>query len=636
MDFQAFKKLVGIIEVGKQLPDSVYVHISALSTLPAELSSIVVRIATALKIPDEAWNVIKFNKRDFKVTLLNYPAFEEDSYPALHQSYTIDLEKLNVRKSDYSNSDNPPILHRKETFVDETYPLANLFKDITEEGVKIGLYENTRNIGFKQNWLRLIKKKGYFLNDEGRISPLSEKPTSQEKSDFQGEIDRHLTAIDRNQLSQPMQILARHNYLAGEYSVLDYGCGKGDDLRELEAHGIDCSGWDPVHNPEGELINSDIVNLGFVLNVIEERSERDETLKRAFEYADKMLIVSVMIAGDSVISQFKQYKDGVITSRNTFQKYYAQSEFRHYVESVLEENTIPVGQGIFLVFKDKIEEQAFLIERQHIRRSWKQKTQREIKLQRPKIQKNIIEKNLELFTDFWESCLELGRVPANDEFEFSQQIRKVAGSHAKAHQALVKHYGDNLFEEAHRKRREDLLVYFALGLFEKRKPQSRMPDQLKRDIKAFFSSYTSAVDEARELLFSVGDTEVVEETCLEAYKRFGCGELQEGHSYTFDKELLGDAPVLLRIYIGCATQLYGDIDEMHLIKAHFTSGKVSLMKYEGWTEETPHLVERIKIKMRDQDVDFFDYVGKHSPPPLTNKRQYLSDNVEEGAVGDAG
>ena len=623
MDFATFKESVRKVEVGKQLPDAVYVHISALSTLPEELSSVVIRIATALKISDEAWNVIKLNKRDFKVTLLNYPEFEGDSYPALHQSYTIDLEKLSVRKSDYSNSDNPPILHRKETFVENTYPLASLFKEITEEGEKIGLYEKTRNIGFKQNWLRLIKKKGYFLDDEGRLQPLTEKPSSLEMSDFQGDVDRHLTAIDRNQLSQPMQILARHNYLAGEYSVLDYGCGKGDDLRELEAHGIDCSGWDPVHNSEGELINSDIVNLGFVLNVIEERSERDETLRRAFEYADKIFIVSVMIAGESVINQFKQYKDGVITSRNTFQKYYAQSEFRHYIETTLEDNAIPVGQGIFIVFKDKIEEQVFLVDRQHIRRSWKQKTQREIKLHQPRLKKDILEKNIELFTDFWETCLELGRIPANDEFEFSDQIRRVAGSHAKAHQALVNHFGDELFSESHQKRREDLIVYFALSLFEKRKAQSKMPASLKRDIKAFFNSYTSAVDEAREHLFSVGNPEIVEEACLEAYKRFKCGELQDGHSYTFHKVLLGEAPVLLRIYIGCAAQLYGDLDDIQLIKAHFTSGKVSLMGYKEWESETPYLIERIKIKMRDQDVDFFDYVGKYSPPPLPNKHLYV-------------
>ena len=619
MDFSVFNELVKQVQIGKQLPDAVYLHASAIGTLPKELSIIVVKIAGALKISDDAWNVIKFSKRDFRLTLLNYPDFEKDSYPELHQSYTIDLEQLSVRKSDYSNSENPPILHRKETFVTGEYPHVELFRAITLEGEQIGLYENTRNIGFKQSWLRLIKRKGYFINAKGRLEPLSLKASDTEKSDYEGEVKRHLTAIDRSQLSRPLQILARHNYLSGEYSLLDYGCGKGDDIRELEAHGINCSGWDPVHNPEGELTPSDIVNLGFVLNVIEDRGERDETLRRAFEYTQKVLVVSVMIAGDSVIGQFKQFKDGVITSRNTFQKYYAQSEFRHYIESTLEENSIPIGQGIFLVFKDKLEEQIYLAERQHIRRSWKQKTQREIQREEPRVRADIIENNIELFSDFWEACLQLGRIPANDEFDFSEQIRKVAGSHARAHKALVRHFGDELFTEAHQKRRGDLLVYFALGLFEKRKPQSKMPAGLRRDLKAFFGSYSSAVDEATSLLYSVGDPSLVEETCLEAYKNFGCGELQAGHSYTFYKDLLAEAPVLLRIYIGCATQLYGELDDIQLIKAHFTSGKVSLMGYRDWESETPYLIERIKIKMRDQEVDFFDYVGKYAPPPLPNK-----------------
>lgn len=628
MDFPTFKSLVKEISIGKKLPDSIYVHVSALGSTPLELTDAVLKITTALEISDNAWNIVKFNKRDFKITLLNYPSFENDSYPPLHQSYTVDLQKLSLRKADYSTSENPPILHRKELFVDSTYPLFDLFSEITKEGERIGLYENTRNIGFKQNWLRLIKSKGYFLNDRGSLEPLTEKKnTSLEKSNFTGEIDRHLTAIDRNKLSQPMQILARHNYLSGDYSVLDYGCGKGDDLREIEAHGINCSGWDPVHNPEGELINSDIVNLGFVLNVIEDRPERDETLRRAYEYADKLLMVSVMIAGESIISQFKQFKDGVITSRNTFQKYYSQSEFRYYLDTTLNDNSIPVGQGIFLVFKDKIEEQLFLVERQNIRRTWKQKTQREIKLNKPFVKKDVIEKNIELFTDFWDMCLELGRVPANDEFEFSDQIRKCAGSHAKAHNALVTHFGDELFKEAHEKRKEDLLVYFALGLFEKRKAQSKMPTSLKRDIKAFFESYTSAIDSATNLLFSVGNPAVVEQTCLEAYNRFGCGELLDGHSYIFHKELLGYAPVLLRVYIGCASQLYGELEDVQLIKAHFRSGKVSLLGYKDWNSATPYLIERVKIKMRDQDIDFFDYIGKYNPPPLMNKKDFINKKL---------
>lgn len=626
MDFKRFKKLVSQIQVGKSLPDSIYVHISAISAVPEEATSLIFKISDALKIPDNDWNILKLYKRDYKVAFLSYPTFDNDSYPSLQHSYTVDLAKLSMRKSEYGKSGNPPILHRKETFVDDSYPLRQLFIDITQEGEAIGLYENTRSIGFKENWEKLISNKGYFLDESGRLQlKANQEPTLlSNEVPIDGEIHRHKTAIDRNQLSQPVNILARHNYLNGEYSFLDYGCGKGDDLRELEAHGIDASGWDPVHNPEGQLIASDLVNLGFVLNVIEDKEERTETLKRAWEYTDKLLIVSVMIASDSIISQFTPYKDGVVTSRKTFQKYYSQGEFRYYLENSLNEQATPIGQGIFIVFKDKEEEQHFLLERQHIHRSWNQKTARVITEHQRAIKPDLIEKHIELFTDFWETCLDLGRIPANDEFEFSDRLRQVAGSHNKAHHALVEHFGNELFEEANQKRRDDLLVYFALSLFEKRQAQTHMPISLKRDIKAFFNSYTAATDESRELLFSVGDNAVIEKACEDAYEQFECGEMQLGHSYTFLKELLSEAPKELRIYIGCATQLYGDLEDIQLIKAHITSGKVSLMGYKNWGSDTPLLIERIKIKMREQDIDFFDYAGNFQPQPLDNKDLYIS------------
>ncbi|MEW7972782.1 MAG: DNA phosphorothioation-associated putative methyltransferase [Candidatus Thiodiazotropha endolucinida] len=620
MDFDHYKNIVKNINAGKQLPDSVYIHESAKEELPKEIISILTKIASALKISPSDWNIIKLYKRDFRVAFLSYPEFETYSYPALKHSYTVDLTKLSMRKASYEKSDNPPILHRKETFVKENFPLTPVFKEITAEGEKIGLYENTRNIGFRKNWERLISNKGYYLDEEGRIHPKADINYSEAAPISEViEVERHKTAIDRNQLSSPMQILARHNYLNGEFTVLDYGCGKGDDLRELEAHGIDVSGWDPVHFPDGELVNSDIVNLGFVLNVIEDREERNETLRSAWEYTDKLLIVSVMIAGESVIRQFTPYKDGIITSRKTFQKYYSQAEIRSYVEITLDENAVAIGQGIFIVFKDKMEEQLFLMERQHVRRDWQQKTQRQISTREPALRKDIIDKHLELFTDFWETSLELGRIPANNEFEYSVQIRRVAGSHNKAHQVLINHFGSELFDEAQKKRKDDLLVYFTLGLFGKRKPQTKMPDSLKRDIKYFYSSYNDAIEQSRKALFAVGDPNLIEEACYKAYEQVKSGELTEGHSYTFRKEYLGDLPPELRIYIGCATQLYGDFENFHLIKAHMTSGKVSIMRYDDWSKEVPLLVERIKIKMRDQDVDFFDYGDKFEPPPLPNK-----------------
>ena len=212
---------------------------------------------------------------------------------------------------------------------------------------------------------------------------------------------------------------------------------------------------------------------GIDINVIEERNERNETIKSAFSYAEKMIVISAMVAGESVIRQFTPYKDGIITSRNTFQKYFTQAELKGYIESVLKESAIAVGQGIFVVFKDKLEEQLFLIDRQNTRKQWRQRTFKvRESIDSTEKAKRIIDRNLPLFTDFWHQCLELGRIPANSEFDFSEDIRRLIGSHNKAHQALINYFGEEAFTDAEGRKKEDLIVYFALGMFEKRKYQT--------------------------------------------------------------------------------------------------------------------------------------------------------------------
>ncbi len=625
IDFPRYQSLVKAVSVGKQLPDAVYVHKSAICKVPEELATLTLQMAKTFEIQENEWNIVKLFKRAYKITFLNYPRFDEYAYPELHHSFTVDLQRFSVRKANYSKSENPPILHRKEAFVSEDHPHYTLFKEITCEGEKEGLYEVTRNIGFKKHWERLIATKGCFLDDSGRLHKKGKSTkTIPSIGISHNKIERHKTAIARNKLSTPMQILARHGYLDGNYSVLDYGCGKGDDIRELESHGIDVTGWDPIHRPDGELKKCDIVNLGFVLNVIENINERKETLIKAFSYAKKVFIASVMVAGENIIRRFTPYKDGVITSRNTFQRYYTQSEFKEYLESSLNQSAIAVGQGTFLIFKDKLEEQLFLFERQHIRRNWKQLTVREARTQTKQVTRNLIEKHKEIFSDFWETTLDLGRIPANSEFEFSERIRSIAGSHKKAFDALKDYFGEETYLTAQQARRNDLLVYFALGKFARRKPYNKMPDNMKRDIKAFFNNYTSAIEESTKLLFSVGNPRVIEEKAAEAYKQHPIGEFTEGHSWIIPKKLLTDLPPELRIYVGCACQLYGDIDDIHLIKIHFVSGKVSLLKYDDFDKQEPLLLQRIKIKLRQLDIDFFDYGGEYPAEPLKNKELFTN------------
>ncbi|MCG9753040.1 DNA phosphorothioation-associated putative methyltransferase [Vibrio brasiliensis] len=622
MNEELFAELIAKIKVGKQLPDAIYIHKDAFSALPTVLSQFIPAIANAVSLDEENWNLVKLFKKEFRLSLLHYPDFYTDSYPALKQSLNVDLSKLSHKIMSYEGSDNPPILHRKETMVLPESEHFEHFTALTQEGENAGLYENSRLIGFKRSWENLIARHGYDLVD-GRLFRRSAVMAIEESG-----IDRHKTALVRHELSAPMKTLVKHGYLEGSHSIFDYGCGRGDDLRELEAHGLDAIGWDPNFQPDNDKVESDIVNLGFVLNVIEEQDERLEALLGAWELADKLLVVSVMLANESYIAQFKPYKDGVITSRNTFQKYYTQSEIKAYIERSLQEDAITVAPGIFYIFKDKLEEQLYLQSKYKRHHKWQQLTSPEPIEAKDKA-KLLITQHHDLFNNFWNSCLELGRIPANDEFEQSEQVRELIGSHKKVFSLLQEMFDTTEFEQAEKKRKEDLLLYFAMGLFEKRKPYTQQPESLKRDIKALFDDYKTALNLSAELLFAIAETDLIKKQCEKAHQQLPASLLNEGHSLILHRDYIEDLPLLLRVYVGAGLQMYGELDEeIDLIKIHITSGKLTLTAYDDYEKSVPFLVERIKIKMAEQDIDFFDYVNEQRRPPLLNKHLYMPVNHE--------
>jgi DNA phosphorothioation-associated putative methyltransferase len=175
MDFPTYKKLTKSIPIGKHLPDAIYLHVSALSAIPDALQTLLSESIQNQQLQQFEYQVVKFAKRDFKLSLLCYPGFFEQAFPVLNHSCTIDLAKGSYRLVSYLDSENPPILHRKETMLLAEHSDIPKYRALTEACEQAGLFENTKTIGFKRNWERLIKRKGYQLVD-GELRLLADKP----------------------------------------------------------------------------------------------------------------------------------------------------------------------------------------------------------------------------------------------------------------------------------------------------------------------------------------------------------------------------------------------------------------------------------------------------------------------------
>jgi len=150
-----------------------------------------------------------------------------------------------------------------------------------------------------------------------------------------------------------------------------------------------------------------------------------------------------------------------------------------------------------------------------------------------------------------------------------------------------------------------------------------MPISLQRDIRAFFEKPSIAHDLAKQALFSIADTELVGLACENARGKLFCGRLLGNSYFTFYAPLLRDLPPILRIYIGCAAQLYGDLANTHLIKVHVDSSKVTFLHYDRFDGYLPTLKERVKVNLRNQTVNFFTYTNPNRRQPLLYKGDYL-------------
>lgn len=608
--------------IGKIVGGDIYVHQDAISHASPEVQN---AMALALKSTDKEqdrdYNVVRFSKRRNTVSLLLYDAFFEEPFPVLQHSIVVNLSTKTTTHRDYLSSKNPPVLHRKELLLAPDHPSAANAYAVTELLEEAGLFSDAHLIGTWQAWRRRLEESGFgwLLSNSNERDQKITGVTNRPKN-----VARHRTAISRYVLSRPMQFLEKHGYLDSQHTIFDYGCGKGDDLRGLKDMGVNAAGWDPHFRPAAEQIPSDIVNLGYVINVIEEKPERLETVQNAYQLCERLLVVSAQLLSANP-GEHKIYKDGLLTSRGTFQKYFSHQELKDFILEALQVTPIAVAPGIYFVFKNEIAEQDFLEARQRARA-----------FSRPRIyiprlsasekRQEIYDRHKESLEAFWGAWLELARPPTADELNFDLKDLLVEfGSIRRISSFLITFNGDETIRESAQERVNDLLVYFALNLFSGRPRYKEQSPRMQRDIKAFFRNLSTAIDEARALLFSIREVDLISAEC-QAAADVGIGFLDQNHSLTLHSSQVNLLSPLLRVYIGCASTLYGDVENSDLVKIHINSGKLSVMSYEAFNDSPlPLLRERVKIKMREQDIDFFDYGDDFPSPYLFEKSKYLPE-----------
>jgi DNA phosphorothioation-associated putative methyltransferase len=618
MDFEDYQSAIAQIRFGKRVGTSVYFHESCVCELPSTIADITTEIAELAGQSRFRFNVFKLDTRTPLVSLLNYPGFFEEAFPTLLQSAIWDRSSNSLNIRDYPSLDSRPVLHRKELLLPSDHTRIEEFAALTEMSEQVGLFADPSRIGRHGFWSSVLEDKkievvGHSLyRSDGR-------PVELQESDVN--VLRYRTALKRNRLSVPIQLLYKYELIDEQTTLFDYGCGRGDDIRQLSDLGVMARGWDPHYLPDEDKCQADVVNLGYVVNVIEDVEERRKVISDAFSYANRLLVVSALTGSANYSSKASPYKDGVLTSTGTFQRYYQPNELAELIRSSIDGDPISVAPGVMFAFADEQAEQSFVARRISRRQS-----------ARVRPLYNSVD---ELSDDaqrqaeqYWRVCIDLGRPAERDEADNCDELFKLVPSTKRLFDIVAKDKDAGEFESARLARKEELLVQFAMAQFGKRLFFKYFPNDLRRDIQFHFGKYTELIEASKQLLYSIADTEALLAACVDATDD-GIGFLMDDHSLQLHISLLDRLAPLLRVYVGCAGLLYGEWGQIDLVKVHIQSGKVSFMGYDDFEgRPVPDLLERIKVKMWEREVDFFDYIGQFTPTPLFMKSLYIDESFD--------
>jgi DNA phosphorothioation-associated putative methyltransferase len=602
--------------LGKLLPSAFYIHRSALEYLDPLLQAYEASARQQFQ-SEPSFTLVKLHLEQFKLSYLLYPNFDTEPHPALYSSVQVNLSNGEITLRNYSQTRNPPILHRKETFVAPTYPRYTEFTHLTQQQEHLGLLNDSRRIGTQQAWSQRLAQQGFILHDHAIACPLHRNL----QADFSSQpssltlpptIARHKAAMVRRDLSKPVRLALEAELFEPQTSFFDYGCGHGSDLHYLRQKGYQSDGWDPHYQPDTLFCTADIVNLGYIVNVIEDPAERRQVLINAWNLTQKVLIVSAQVLIEDSSRGIIAYSDGIITRRNTFQKYYEQQELKAYIDQVLGVDAIPVALGIYFVFRDKIQAQSF---RASHFRSRAVTPRVRLTVQSFETHRSLLQPLMDFYT-------ERGRLPSQSEAQPLDltALQTEFGGLRRAFQLVLKATNVSEWDAIADKRRQDILVYLALSHFDRRPRFRDLSGILQNDIKGLFGSHQQACAAADLMLISLGKPGFIATCCQHS----AIGRLTTS-SLWVHISALEELDPMLRLYEGCASRTIGRMSEATLIKFHIHQPKISYLFYPDFDPDPhPRLHTSMQIDLRDLQVSYRDYNSDTDCPILHWKESYVT------------
>ena len=392
------------------------------------------------------------------------------------------------------------------------------------------------------------------------------------------------------------------------------------------------AGTPPTH-PDTAHHEATVVNLGYVINVIEDPTERAEALTTAWGLTGSVLVVSARLTWDPDSQTDKPYRDGRLTSNGTFQKFYTPEELKAWIETTLRTAAVTAAPGVYYVFRNLAGPQkllarhsrnlsrprqgiaellyaqrrealapieAYVTEHRRlpppsdlpngaeaveafgsiraafsvIRRVTGVDRWNDVDLGTRKRSEQRFEEHLDDLQPLIDFVTERGRLPRTGELDNEDTLTELFGSPRAAVSLIRRVTGPDRWQDLEEEARQNFLVYAALAAFGGRLAFRQLPEDLQYDAKDLFGSYRAACAVADELLYSIADVALLDVACRDT----PFGKLTPEALYVHTSAV-AQLPPLLRVYVGAAETIIGNVDDATIVKLHRQKPQVSFLIY---------------------------------------------------------